>query len=87
MYGVFGGETSELNLADQKWIICKLEEIQKIHDHPNPIKCSDFPFNKVTCNECESILIECTVNCKTESECISECNRAYTSCIQNCAHR
>ena len=62
----------------------KLEDLQKLFNHPNPIKCLHFPLNKKFCDECESILAVCLMECNEDSSCISICNRDYVYCTENC---
>ena len=62
----------------------KLEDLQKMFNHPSPIECLNFPFNKKLCEECEPMLAECLLECNEDSSCISICNRDYLNCTENC---
>ena len=62
----------------------KLEDLQKMFNHPSPIECLNFPFNKKLCDQCEPMLAECLLECNEDSSCISTCNRDYLNCTENC---
>ena len=69
-----------------KWLVCKYEELQRLHNYPRPIDCRNFPNNNQNqCDECESILIDCIRNCEVnDSQCSSKCNRDFVDCESNC---
>ena len=74
-----------INMELYHWSVCKLEEMQKLFDHPSPINCRDFPFNKNQCDECDTILVDCISNCDTnDATCLTNCNRDFATCIENC---
>ena len=80
MNGLYG----QVDLKTFQWVICKLEDLQKIFDHPDPIDCLGFPYNRPSCDECESILVDCIMNCGGDSTCVSTCNRDHSACLESC---
>jgi len=72
--------------AHLKFLVCKYEELQKLHNFPKPIDCEDFPNRKPNqCDECEGILIDCIRNCDIDDvQCSSTCNREFVNCENNC---
>merc|ERR1719447_1152132 len=72
--------------SDVKYLVCKYEELQRLHNYPNPINCQDFPNNRPKqCDECEIILIDCIRNCEIDDmQCSSACNREFVHCESNC---
>ena len=80
MNGIYGA----IDLRIFQWIVCKLEDLQKLFDHPDPIDCLGFPHNRPNCDECESILVDCIMNCADDSTCVSTCNRDHADCLQSC---
>ena len=71
-------------LDTYQYAMCKLEELQKLFNHPKPIDCHEFPYNRPKCDECESILVDCLMNCGGDSECASTCNRDHAACLESC---
>ena len=55
----------------------KLGETQK--------RCDGFPYDKTLCDECDSILVDCILNCDDETSCISICNRDHADCVDGCS--
>ena len=80
MNGLYGA----VDLKTFQWVVCKLEELQKLFDHPDPIDCLGFPYNRPNCDECESILVDCIMNCEGDSTCVSNCNRDHAGCLESC---
>ena len=80
MNGLYG----QVNLKTFQWAVCKLEELQKLFDHPDPIDCLGFPYNRPSCDECESTLVDCIMNCGGDSVCTSTCNRDHAACLESC---
>jgi len=71
-------------MEDIKWSICELERLQIQFDHPHPIRCEGFPYDQKQCDECESILVNCILNCDDDATCISNCNRDNAECLNDC---
>ena len=71
-------------LDTYQYAMCKLEELQKLFNHPKPIDCHEFPYNRRKCDECESILVDCLMNCGGDSECAPTCNRDHAACLESC---
>ena len=71
-------------LDTYQYAMCKLEELQKLFNHPKPIDCHEFPYNRPKCDECESILVDCLMNCGGDSVCASNCNRDHSVCLESC---
>jgi len=81
---VLQGFYGAIDLGVYQYAICKLEELQKLFDHPNPIDCHEFPYNRPKCDECETILVDCLMNCGGDSSCASNCNRDHAACLESC---
>ena len=67
-----------------QWAICHLEYMQTSFGHPDPIKCEGFPYDKRQCDECEPSLVDCLTNCGDDPSCISNCNRDFADCMDDC---
>ena len=73
------------NISNSKYVVCKYEELQRMHGYPNPIDCEKFPNRPNQCDECEAILIDCIRNCDVDdAQCASTCNREFAYCESNC---
>jgi len=74
------------NISNSKYVVCKYEELQRMHGYPNPINCESFPNKRPNqCDECEAILIDCIRNCDVDdAQCASTCNREFAYCESNC---
>ena len=74
------------NVADSKYLVCKYEELQRMHGYANPVNCESFPNNRPNqCEECEAMLIDCIRNCDVDdAQCVSSCNRDFAYCESNC---
>ena len=49
-------------------------------------RCEGFPYDQKQCEECESILVDCIMNCGEDAGCISNCNRDNAECLNDCHH-
>ena len=78
------GLSGLVDLRTFQWAVCKLEEMQKLFNHPDPIDCLDFPYNRPNCDECDAILVDCIMNCGADSTCTSTCNRDHAVCLESC---
>ena len=74
------------NVADSKYLVCKYEELQRMHGYTNPVDCDSFPNKRPNqCDECEAMLIDCIGNCDVDdAQCASSCNREFAYCESNC---
>ena len=73
------------SLMDVKYLVCKYEEMQRFHGHPNPVDCKAYPIEAPRlCDDCDSIMIDCIQNCGADAFCISGCNREHIVCLDNC---
>jgi len=74
------------NVADSKYLVCKYEELQRMHGFANPVDCKSFPNKRPNqCDECEAMLIDCIRNCDVDdAQCASSCNREFAYCESNC---
>ena len=70
---------------DVKYLVCKYEEMQKLHGHPNPVDCNAYPIEAPRqCDDCDSIMIDCIQNWGNDAFCISGCNREHIVCLDKC---
>ena len=76
----------EDTVEDLKYLACKYGEMQMLFGQDNPIICDEYPINgSKQCDECESILLDCLLNCSLEDlMCSSACNREFISCTETC---
>ena len=74
------------NVSDSKYLVCKYEQLQRMHGYPNPVNCENFPNKRPNqCDECETMLIDCIRNCDVDdAQCASSCNRYFAYCESNC---
>lgn len=78
-----------LSIEELKYLACKYGEMQIFHQVPNAVNCLEYPANaSKQCEECESILVDCLLNCSSEDVmCSSACNREFIGCTENCTQK